>query len=197
MLKPILSEKDTYYNFLANSTRGTTWEEVNYLWFRVYTLQTSLEELESYLPDLEVNYTGLDGIEKRGVERMFQLLTDQIVDCNWALARLDSIQHIGNLQDLNSGSTATGTFGVVYRLGIIKEETYKGFANGTEAFTDLVSVRNWIVHQQWKKPNDVMVYQSVRRMIRTGRRYIKDVIRFLKASSLRRFFENCPDEKQQ
>jgi len=198
MLKPILSANDTYYNFLVNSTRGTIWEDVNHLWFRVYALQVSLEELESYLPCFEVNYIDSNVIKKRATERVFQLLSDQFVDCNRALIRLDLIQGIGidNPQGLNDELTASDTFGAVYWLEAIKDSTYQGFANGAEAFSNVVGVRNWIVHQQWKKPNDVVVYQSARRLIRAGRKYIEDITGFLKASSLKHFFENCFDETQ-
>jgi len=183
MLKSILSEKDTYYNFLANPTRGTAWEGVNRLWFRVYAIQSSLEELESHLPSIEVNYINSSKIRKRAVERMFQILNDQTVDCNRALARLYLTQ------GPNGYLTASDTFDIVFQLGAIRYDTYCCFINGAEAFSDLVSVRNWAVHKQWKKPNDVLVYHSARRLIKAGRRYIEDIVEFLKVFSLKHFFE--------
>lgn len=191
MLKPILSEKDNFFNFFADSTRGTIWEGVNCIWYRVYALQCSLDELESYLPCCEKDYVNSDRVERRAVERVFQLLNDQFVDCNRALARFDLVQDVDSPQDLNGNMAASETFGIVYSLGVIEGDTYRGFVNGLDALSDLVSVRNWLVHWEWTRSNDIIVYQSVRRMFRVGRKYIGDVIGFLKRFSLEHFFRNC------
>lgn len=190
MLKAILSEGDNFFNFFADSTKGTIWEDLNHIWFRVYSLQSSLEELESYLPCCEKDYIDSNKIEKRAVERVFQLLNDQFVDCNRALARLDLVQDVDSPQDLNGNVAASETFGIVYLLGVIEGGTYRGFVNGLDAFSDLVSVRNWIVHWEWTRSNDIIVYQSVQRIFRVGRKYIEDVIGFLKRFSLEHFFKH-------
>jgi len=185
MLGQIVPEIPDTFNLLNCFTLlrrvdEVAWKDACNLWQRLRLLESSLAELEFYLPKGEGDFFDADGLTKRATERMFQAITDQFTDCNRMMMLMD--QHFLD-PDFVKELNARETFDAVSGLEVIGEDTYCGLVDRDNWSNDVVSVRNWLVHESHRGLSPCLVYRLARRIIESGRQYVRDAVTYLCVAS--------------